>query len=249
MKISLCIEPLLKNYSIEEKIRTVADIGFRAIELWDIGKYNMEMLKKISRDEEIKYVMCSLYDSGQVSLESESYIFSEHLKKTIYYASEINCKCINLLCNTHEPIKRKDNWIRQVVDNLIKAVDLIQNEDINITIEALNSTIDHPNYCMDHTVYVKEILSIVGTKRILMNYDIYHMQVMEGNIVNTIQDNINLIGHLHSANLPGRHELNYGEINYHYILSELNRISYDKYFGIEYWPIFDTKIFIIRNSI
>lgn len=68
-------------------------------------------------------------------------------------------------------------------------------------------------------------------------YDVYHMQIMEGDIIATIEKNIGLIGHFHSAGVPGRHELYTGELNYKDITQKIDKLGYKGYFGLEYFPL------------
>ncbi|MCL6629117.1 MAG: TIM barrel protein, partial [Armatimonadetes bacterium] len=74
-----------------------------------------------------------------------------------------------------------------------------------------------------------------------MLYDVYHMQIMEGNIIHNIGQNIDIIGHFHSAGVPGRHELTSGELNYPDIIAEVDALPYDGYFGLEYAPLMPSE--------
>lgn len=84
-----------------------------------------------------------------------------------------------------------------------------------------------------------DILKEVGSDRIKLLFDVYHMQIMEGNIISNIKENIDLIGHFHSAGVPGRHELYSGELNYKNIITAINDSGYKGHFGLEYWPSMD----------
>ncbi len=76
----------------------------------------------------------------------------------------------------------------------------------------------------------------VGSSNLKLLFDIYHMQMMEGNILRTIEDNIRSIGHIHCAGVPGRHELDFGELNYRNIFNRIDELRYDNYVGLEYYP-------------
>jgi hydroxypyruvate isomerase len=81
----------------------------------------------------------------------------------------------------------------------------------------------------------------MGCDSVRLLYDIYHMQIMEGNIIENIKKNVQLIGHFHSARVPGRNELFNGENDYKNILKIIEKSGYTKYFGLEYWPTYDHK--------
>ena len=84
-------------------------------------------------------------------------------------------------------------------------------------------------------------MKAVDSPNIKLLYDCYHMQLMEGNLVNQITENIDYIGHFHSAGVPGRHELHKGEINYPFVIKAAEDAGYDRYFGFEYWATYDNK--------
>jgi len=86
-----------------------------------------------------------------------------------------------------------------------------------------------------------DIVKRVESPNLKMLYDIYHMQIMSGNLIDFIGENIEYIGHFHIAGVPGRHEPFTGELNYRYIVDEIDRMGYDGYFGLEYWPSFDDE--------
>ena len=110
-----------------------------------------------------------------------------------------------------------------------------------IVLEALNSLIDHKGYYLDSSRIGFEIVEAVNSPRIKLLFDCYHMQLMEGNLVNNITDNIEWIGHFHSAGVPGRHELQQGETNYPRIIRAVEDAEYSGYFGLEYWPSYEAE--------
>ncbi len=86
-----------------------------------------------------------------------------------------------------------------------------------------------------------EIVRSVGSNSVKLLYDVYHMQIMEGNIIDTVTRNIDLIGHFHSAGVPGRHEHFNGENDYPNILKAIAATPYSRFFGLEYWPTYDHR--------
>ena len=88
---------------------------------------------------------------------------------------------------------------------------------------------------------------MVNNPGLKLLYDVYHMQIMEGNHIASIKENISLIGHFHSASVPGRNELYSGEINYASIMKAINDSGYDGYFGLEYWPTVQEEISLSKT--
>jgi hydroxypyruvate isomerase len=102
-------------------------------------------------------------------------------------------------------------------------------------VEALN-TIDAPNYFVSSTSHCKEIITAVNLPSVKIQYDIYHMQIMEGDIIRTFENNFDKIGHIQIADNPGRNEPGTGELNYKMIFEYLNNSDYDGWIGCEYAP-------------
>jgi hydroxypyruvate isomerase len=106
--------------------------------------------------------------------------------------------------------------------------------------ELLNSKVDHPGYMCDHTAWGVKLCKAVASPRFKLLYDIYHMQIMEGDIIRTIRDNIQYIGHFHTAGNPGRHEFDETqELYYPAICKAIADLGYTGYFAHEYTPTKD----------
>jgi hydroxypyruvate isomerase len=115
-------------------------------------------------------------------------------------------------------------------------------EDAGITIcmELLNSKVDHKDYQCDHTKWGVEVVKAVGSPRVKLLYDIYHMQIMEGDIIRTIRDNIQYIGHFHTGGVPGRHEIdNTQEIEYSAVMRAIADGGYKGFVAHEFIPTRD----------
>jgi hydroxypyruvate isomerase len=108
---------------------------------------------------------------------------------------------------------------------------------VTLILELLNSKINHPDYQCDHTDWGAEVCRAVGSPRVKLLYDIYHMQVMEGDIIDTIRRNSDLIGHYHTAGVPGRHEIDETqELSYPAIVRAIGATGYNGYLGQEFVP-------------
>ncbi len=115
-------------------------------------------------------------------------------------------------------------------------------EDVGVTLvlELLNSKVDHPDYQTDHTAWGVRVCELVGSLHVKLLYDIYHMQIMEGDIIRTIRDNAAYIGHYHTAGNPGRHEIGAAqELYYPAIMRAILATGYDGYVGQEFIPAGD----------
>jgi hydroxypyruvate isomerase len=120
---------------------------------------------------------------------------------------------------------------------LAKIAPLAEKHGVTVCVELLNSKVDHPGYQGDHTAFGVAVMRAVNSPRVKLLYDIYHMQIMEGDVIRTIRDNINWIGHFHTGGVPGRHEINDSqELNYHAIAAAIADLQFQGYVAHEFVP-------------
>jgi hydroxypyruvate isomerase len=123
---------------------------------------------------------------------------------------------------------------------LKRIVGLAEKKNVTICMELLNSRVDHGDYMCDRTPWGVELAKRVGSPRFKLLYDIYHMQIMEGDVIRTIRDNKEYIGHYHTGGNPGRHEIDETqELNYPAIMQAIVATGYDGYVGQEFIPARD----------
>ena len=125
--------------------------------------------------------------------------------------------------------------VKVVGTSLVTAANAMQKEGINLLVEALNDK-DVPGFFFVRSSDVFTLLDEVGHPNISLQYDIYHMQVMEGDLARTIQQNLTRIGHIQLADNPGRHEPGTGEINFPNLFKFIDEAGYAGWIGLEYKP-------------
>jgi len=125
---------------------------------------------------------------------------------------------------------------RNVLDGLKATAELAEKLKVNLWLEPLNDKIDHPGYFLTSSDEGAALCREVGSKRLKLLFDCYHMQIMEGDLCGHIRRNLDVIGHFQSAGHPGRHELWLGETNYPVLLSEITKAGYRGVFAFEYMP-------------
>ncbi len=133
---------------------------------------------------------------------------------------------------------------QQGADNCVLFLDKVKShaEDKGVTIcmELLNSKVNHPDYMCEHTIWGVGVMKRVGSPRVKLLYDIYHMQIMEGDIVRTIRENIQYIAHFHTGGNPGRHEIDQTqELNYHFVAQSIADLGFTGVVAHEYTPVRD----------
>ena len=133
-----------------------------------------------------------------------------------------------------------EQGLENCVTGLKKVASLAETHQVNIILELLNSKVDHKDYMADHSAWGVELCKRVGSERVKLLYDIYHMQIMEGDVIRTIKANHKYFGHYHTGGNPGRHEIDETqELNYPAIMKAIASTGYKGYVGQEFVPVRD----------
>jgi hydroxypyruvate isomerase len=126
------------------------------------------------------------------------------------------------------------------VKGLRRITPLAERLDVTLCLELLNSKVDHADYQCDHTAWGAGVIDGVGSSRMKLLYDIYHMQIMEGDVIRTIRNHISRIGHFHTGGVPGRNEIDESqELNYHRVAAAIVEAGFDGYLAQEFIPTRD----------
>ena len=188
---------------------------------------------------------------GQMVNPGDNEVFINGVKESINIAKNLDCK--NLILTTN--ILQRDRSVAPLAkeisklekkENILKVVSELDNvarsSGVILNIEPLNTITDHKGYFLTNSYDGFDMLRVINSRNIKLLYDIYHMQIMEGNIIENLVNNIDLIGHIHIADVPGRHEPGTGEINFINIFKVLNKVNYKGYVGFEFIPSSSTDL-------
>jgi len=161
--------------------------------------------------------------------------FQDGVGKAIEYAKALQVPQLNCLAGVAPKGVPRDSAESTFVTNLAFAAGKLKAEGLRLLIEPIN-TYDIPGFFLSGTKQALDIIDATGSDNVFVQYDIYHMQRMEGELANTIRKNLSRIGHLQLADNPGRNEPGTGEINYPYLFRTIDALGYDGWIGCEYKP-------------
>lgn len=238
MKYSLCLETVFTDVDFYDRLAVAKDLGLDGVEFWEPEKFEAKKLAEASAKNNMPIVACCVYDTRNTTLNCSWDKLCKNLEKTIDFGKESGCKTFIGLTGNVEC--KADSQKSVIIENLKRAAEVCQKNGVTLVVEALNSITDHLGYYLDSSYIGFEIIRAVNSPNIKLLYDMYHMQLMEGNLIGNSTGNVDLIGHIHSAGVPGRHELQSGEINYPKVVEALEKAGYGNYFGFEYFPAYDS---------
>jgi hydroxypyruvate isomerase len=161
--------------------------------------------------------------------------FRDGVLRAVDYAKALGCRQLNCLVGVAPPDADVHELNEVLLKNLRFAAAALAREHIRLLIEPIN-TLDIPGFFLKRTEQAARIISDVQSDNLFIQYDIYHMQVMEGDIARTLQKHLARIAHVQLADNPGRHEPGTGEINYPFLFKYLDEIGYRGWIGCEYKP-------------
>lgn len=164
-------------------------------------------------------------------------VLLKELETTLPLARKAGIKNVITMFGNRKPGIDENQARDNCVAGLSKIAPLAAEQGITLCVELLNSKVDHHGYQGDSTRFGVEVMKGVGSPHVKLLYDIYHMQIMEGDVIRTIRDNIAWIGHFHTGGVPGRHEIDgTQELNYHAIAKAIADLGFQGYVAHEFVP-------------
>ena len=253
VQLSVCLETVFTELPAAERIGRNAEAGFRHVEFWhpeatfdgrtlrfDQPK-DAAALRDACRRHGVSLNDFALHAwdgsiGGSPVKAADRATYLAQIRKMIEFAAAMGCTKGITLSGTVDPALSRSEMRANLERALSEAVDLARRADFTLLLEPLNTLVDHPGYYLDSFGEAAEIVRGIGSPNLKLLYDVYHMQIMEGKVIATIERHIDIIGHFHSAGVPGRAELFGGELNYPAIVQRIDSLGYKGCFGLEYFP-------------
>jgi len=245
-KVSICIEMLFGEVDFYERPAKVAEAGFSAVEFWGHGNKDIGRLK--SACETAGVVVAAFAGPGGVSFvqEQKEKDVVAAMKQAASIAAQLDVRTfIATVGNTQSGVTR-EKQMDNIVRNLKFCAPVAQDDGLKIAVEPLNTLVDHKGYFLDRTPDGMAIVGRVGSPAVGLLYDIYHMQITEGNLIPTIRAIAPSLYHVHVGDVPGRMEPGTGEINYANVFKAIDAVGYGGYCGFEFRPSDNSKAALKR---
>ena len=238
---------LYNEAPFQERFQKAASAGFKGVEYLFPYDYPAEVLREKLEKNKLQQVLHNMPagdwgkgDRGIACDPKRVGEFQDSVEKAITYAKALDCQQINCLAGL-TPANVPAQTVRETfIRNLQFTAPLFKAAGIRLLIEPINDRIDMPGFYLNHTQQALDIIAATGSDNLFLQYDIYHMQIMEGNLALTIEKNLSHIAHLQLADHPGRHEPGTGEIHYPFLFDFIDKIGYPGWIGCEYKPSTDT---------
>ena len=226
------------TFSFEQACRAAVEIGYPAIEIHFPPDDFKEQMAMARRHKLVVASMCghrSIPDGLNKRANHER--IEKELKHSIDIAADNGIVGVIAFSGNRDPHQTESDAIEATADGLRRIAPYAEKKGVNVNLELLNSKINHAGYQCDHTYWGVAVAQSVGSPRVKVLFDIYHMQIMEGDVIRNIRENIAWLGHFHTAGNPDRKDLDDDqELNYAGICRAIAASGYDLYLGHEYKP-------------
>ena len=237
MKLCVAIPCFFKGVDFCEAIRAVGDLGFDTVETYDWKGLDISAVRKTLDDCGVDLLSMCTTEFRMTSPEHRV-LWLDGLKESCEAANKLGVK--HLITQVGRDVGTpREKQHESILEALEAAKPILASSGVTLMLEPLNTLVNHPGYYLWSAYEGFDIIRKVDHPNIKLIYDIYHQQVMEGNIIPNIINNLDCIAHLHSAGHPGRNELQFGENDYKVIISAIEKSGYDGVIALEYFPRLD----------
>jgi hydroxypyruvate isomerase len=241
-KLAANLTMLFNEHAFMDRFEAAARAGFRGVEFLFPYAFHADQIADKLNTFQLDLVLHNLpagnWDAGERGIACHPDRvgeFREGVDEAIRYAKVLGVKQLNCLVGKLPQGVSSEQAREILVGNLKYAADMLKEHRIRLLIEPINS-FDIPGFFLTRTQQALDLIKDTGSDNLFVQYDIYHMQRMEGELASTIKANLPMIKHIQLADNPGRFEPGTGEINYRYLFKMLDEIGYDGWIGCEYKP-------------
>ncbi|WP_138438387.1 hydroxypyruvate isomerase [Marinobacter alexandrii] len=234
---------LFTEVDFTERFASARAAGFEGVEYLFPYAYPKDLLSRALSDNELTQVLFNLPpgdwaagERGIACLPDRVGEFRAGVDQAIDYAKALGCRQLNCLAGLRpESVSEALAW-QTLVESVAYAAEKLAAEDIVLCLEAINSRVDMPGFMLDTTGKVLALIEQVDGDNVRLQYDLYHMQIMEGDLIRSMECLLPWIGHIQFADNPGRHEPGTGEINFSNVFAAIDSMGYEGWVSAEYRP-------------
>ncbi|MCG8392484.1 MAG: hydroxypyruvate isomerase [Pseudomonadales bacterium] len=246
-KFAANLSMLFTELPFLERFAAAADAGFEGVEYLFPYEWPAQTLADKLHEYSLTQVLFNLppgdWEGGErgiACLPDRVEEFREGVFQAMEYAEALDCQRLNCLAGIRPADLPFQVAFETLVENLRFAADLLAPRGIMLTVEAINSRVDMPGFFLDTSPTAMAAIEAAGRDNIRLQYDLYHMQIMEGDLCRSLSRLCPHIGHIQFADNPGRHEPGTGEIHFDTVFAHIDALDYEGWVSAEYRPASDT---------
>lgn len=236
-KFAVNIEMWWKKLPLLDRIKKVAEFGFPGYEFWPYEGKDLAAIAKLNEELGLE---CSQFtawgfDPGMNNPANEEK-FVAKIEEACGVAKQLKIRKMTVVAGNNQKGMTQEQMLKQVVKGLKRVAPIVEKYNVMIILEPMNGRVDHPGHCLYGSVDAVKICREVDSPMVKINWDLYHMQISEGDLCGRMKEGFDQIGYLQLADHPGRNEPGTGEINYSRVLKQAIDLGYKDFVGLELNP-------------
>jgi len=240
-KLSVRVERLFRGMDLLQTRHKVAEAGYQGFEFGEWRAQDAAAITKLKNKLGLECACLvgnrAVNPKGMTLVDpADRTAFLAEIQASTEAAQRFETTRLVTLTGNELPGVPREVQHKSIVEGLKRAHDVVAPHGVTLIVEPLNTLVNHQGYYLNHTPEAFEIMREVASPNVKILFDIYHVQIMDGNLIETIRKNIASIGHFHVGDVPGRHEPGTGEINYTNVFRAIRETGFRDFVAMEYLP-------------
>ncbi len=237
-RFAVNVEMWFSDLPFLERVRAAAALGFPAVEFWPWRGKDLDALDALRKELGIEIGQFTAWGfSPGMNDPANQQAFVEEIEASCEVANRLGVKCMTVVAGNDQPGMTRAQMHAHVIAALERAAPVAEGAGVTLILEPMNGRVDHPGHCLYGSADAIRICQEVGSPAVKINWDLYHMQISEGDLCGHLREGKDWIGYVQLADHPGRHEPGTGEIHYPRVLRELHELGYRGFVGLECTPL------------
>lgn len=237
-KFAPCIEMWWTKLPLEERIAKTAELGFPAFEFWFLTGRKVDDIARAAQQHGVAVAQFAAWGFEPGLNDTRDHdAFLRAVEQACHAAQRLDTRLLTVVGGDDRPGLSQRQMHDNIAAGLRRAAPIAAEHDCTLILEPLNIQVDHPGHCLYGSQAALDICRQVDSPHVKLNWDLYHMYLSEGNLIERLRQGFDYVGYLQLADHPGRHEPGTGEIDYRPVLQAALELGYDGYVGVECRPV------------
>jgi hydroxypyruvate isomerase len=237
VKYAVNVEIWWRDLPLLDRIRKTAEAGFPAIEFWPWQDKDLPAIAELTGELGLDVAQCLGWGFKPGLNDPANHDrFVEQIEAGCEAARQLRCPMMTVVAGDDVPGMTQEEMHAHVIAGLKRVAPIVEAADVTLILEPMNIRVDHRGHCLYGSEPTLRICDAVDSTHVKINWDLYHMQITEGDLCRRLREGVRHLGYLQVADNPGRNELGTGEVHWPRVFQEALDLGYDGYVGLECWP-------------
>ncbi|MDZ4784172.1 MAG: TIM barrel protein [Planctomycetia bacterium] len=236
-KFAVNVEMWFTDLPFLDRLRASAKLGFPAVEFWPWDNKDLKAVAELSKELNLAIAQFTAwgFEPGMNDPKNHA-AFVEAVEKGCEVAKQLDCKLMTVVGGNDQPGMSQEQMHENIITALKMAAPIAEKNDVTLILEPMNIRVDHKGHCLYGSEKPVRICRAVNSTHVKINWDLYHMQISEGDLCGRLKDGFDQVGYLQVADNPGRNEPGTGEVHYNRVLRQAKELGYTGFVGLECRP-------------